>query len=363
LAKKSHCSLNRVAMYLARQRGAECGVFQALSFSHKLRGCPGLKMGGYFVSTYACIVHQQRSEELEYRKNGGMARSQSPDTPTATAAASSPPTIKPEAAKATAAADSGVGKKLQHGSGGSATGAAAAAASPSSPARAASPARVLSRFHLYFGLDESGHGSPTLVLPVEYFPSSLLSVSDNVAQQDDAIQSWIMAEYAQRMRMAKSGQVRAAAKGQRSEPQTGAQTARAASNTATARRMPRTRASAASAAAAGAVHSEDESTGSAASEEEDETFAVGQDGPPPKRRRRSPRHTAAGAPAAGAPAATGATRLFKRSASAPSATAQPDVSQTQEDAAPLPLPPPQQPLHSPSLSGAPAAQQDGPRHQ
>ena len=69
LAKKHSCSLNKIAMYLARQRSAANGIFQATNFVLKPRGVAGLKAGGYFLSIDACERYEARMKELREKEN------------------------------------------------------------------------------------------------------------------------------------------------------------------------------------------------------------------------------------------------------------------------------------------------------
>jgi hypothetical protein len=158
LARKAECSLNRVAMYLARQRNAEAGVFQAASFSEKARGCPGLKRGGYFVSLHACQAYLERSEQLEeQRKGAGSAHGNHADQQPgrllgalAAAAVGSP--IAPSTAATTDFASSSHKRR--------------ASSKPDKAATAAVPPS-LCPFHLYIGLNAAGQSRCTLVLPAD----------------------------------------------------------------------------------------------------------------------------------------------------------------------------------------------------
>lgn len=162
LARKAGCSLNRVAMYLARQRSAEAGVFQAASFSEKARGCPGLKRGGYFVSLHACQAYLERSEQLEeQRKGAATANGNQDDQQTdrslgalAAAAAGSPIDSSTAAAAATSCSASSSSHKRR-------------ASSKSDPTAAAGVPPSLCPFHVYSGLSATGQGVWTLSLPAD----------------------------------------------------------------------------------------------------------------------------------------------------------------------------------------------------
>lgn len=189
LAHKAECSLNRVAMYLARQRGSEAGIFQALSFSRKLRGCPGLKRGGYFVSILACEIYLERCKMLTHRKlltpvqfrsgtatAGSTAVTEATGSKTrsgggllgtlSTAAAASEKADSSAAAAAAAAVSSPASASI------ASPASASSCAAPTRAATAVSPL-AFSRWQVYLGLEESGSGECSNDYPVDVFPPSL----------------------------------------------------------------------------------------------------------------------------------------------------------------------------------------------
>jgi hypothetical protein len=156
LARKSNCTLNRVAMYLAGQRSAEAGVFQAASFRKKPRGCSELKQKGYFVSMYASqqyVLREQR-KSIASQAAAGTVMTAAPFLGSA----------QLETSGTLAAVSQETETNTEPG---------------------------LSPWCVYTGLSATGQGVAKRVFPVEQLPAYLTTSGGTVAEQDERIYAYL----------------------------------------------------------------------------------------------------------------------------------------------------------------------------
>lgn len=90
LRKKTGLPANKLAMFLARKRSKfRDQIYQASSFTYKLQGVSGCKIGGYFISIKICKMFESAYHELIEKR----ARSQEPQIVTNQTQFSVPPSM------------------------------------------------------------------------------------------------------------------------------------------------------------------------------------------------------------------------------------------------------------------------------